>query len=565
MSIIRATQMAQHSAKLSRMRRHPSRLAGAPRLLVGAAVALLTAGVVLGPASAAFADPSGTPTTSAGASAGAGATEKFVGDPTPGEAGCAMPTALDQVTGMVATQAGIAVVEGHSDDPAQVKITLLDAACAPTATTWTGPNPVDPQDVTVGSDGSFYVCDCGDTGLGAGDEPSRTRIAVEKAPAAGGAASIYRYTYPSATTLHAQAMLLSKADLPIIFAHEAGGKTGIYSPAKLAPADNPTEGEEEPLARVGEFTPMTTGTANPQGPVGAAIVTGAAKSPDGKLVVIRTFSDAYEFTVGADGDIVAAITTTKPNVTPLPGEPQGEAISYTADGAKFVTLSVMPDDATTTPKLLTYTRYIRPVVTDEPETPLDEGPAEEGGLLSKLKFGEMTRMIAAVGVVGLVLAIAGIIGIRRARRRRREEDDYDDYDDYDDEPRRGRGRGRGRDDRGYSGLREPSYSAGYDDQGGYGGAAGNYAGGGYNGYAGEGYADAGYGQASGAGYGGQQDFGGYGGQQPGYGDYGAQQPGYGDYGAQQPGYGEYGGQQYGGGGGYGYEEDFDPMQDPRRR
>ncbi len=568
MSIIRATQMALHSAKLSRMRRHPSRLAGAPKLLAGAAVALLTAGVVLGPASAAFADPTGTPTTSAGASAGTGAeaTEKFVGDPTPGEAGCAMPTSLDEITGMVVTQSGYAVVEGHGTDPSQVTITMLDPACKPVPKTWTGPaNPLDPQDLAVGSDGSFHICDCGDTGLGAGDAPSRTRIAVEKAPAAGGAASIYRYTYPSGTPLNAQAMLLSATDVPIIFAQESGGKTGIYSPAKLAPVDNDATGEEEPLARVGEFTPMKTNTANPKGPVGEAVVTGAAKSPDGKLVVVRTLSDAYEYTVGADGDIVKAITGTKPNVTPLPGEPQGEAISYTADGTKFITLSVMTDDATTTPKLLTYTRYIRPVVTDEPETPIDEGPAEEGGLLSKLKFGEMTRIIAAVGVVGLVLAIAGIMGIRRARRRRREEDDYDDYDDYDDEPRRGRGRGRGRDERGYSGLREPSYSAGYDDQGGYGGAGNSYAGAGYNGYAGDGYADAGYGQASGAGYAAQQDFGGYGGQQPqpGYGDYGAQ-PGYGEYGA-QPGYGDYGGQQYGAGGGYGYEEDFDPMQDPRRR
>jgi hypothetical protein len=560
MSIVRATQMAQHSAKLSGMRRHPSRLAGAPKHLVGAAVAVLTAGVILGPASAAFADPSGTPSTSA--SAGAGATEQLVGPPTPGEAGCAMPTALDQITGMVVTQAGIAVIEGHSDDPVQVKISILDAACKATVKTWTGPvNPVDPQDLTVGSDGSFWICDCGDTGLGNGDTPSRARIAVEKAPAGGGAASIYRYTYPSGS-LNAQAMLLSKTDLPIIFAQESGGKTGIYTPAKLAPVDNDAQGEEEPLTRAGEFTPMKTNTANPKGPVGEAIVTGAAKSPDGKRVVIRTFSDAYEYIVGDDGDIVKAITTTKPNVTPLPGEPQGEAISYTADGAKFQTLSVMPDGATTTPKLLTYTRYIAPEVTEEPAPENNLGPTEEGGLLAKLNFNELTRIIAAVGVVGLVLAIAGIIGIRRARRRRREEDDYDDYDDYDDEPRRGRGRGRGRDDRGYSGLREPSYSGGYDDQGGYG--AGNSYGGGYNGYGGQGggYADAGYGQASGAGYGGQQDFGGYG-QQPGYGDYGAQ-PGYGDYGGQQ-GYGEYGGgqQQYGGGG-YGYEEDFDPMQDPRR-
>ncbi len=555
MSLIRATQMANHSAKLTRMRRHPYRLTGAPKLLVGAAVAVLAAGLTLGPASAAFADPSGTPSTSA--SAGAGETDNTIGPPTPGETGCTVPDTLDEITGMVATQQGIAVIEGHNDNPTQVKISILDAACKATVTNWTGGvDPVDPQDLTVGSDGAFWVCDCGDS------DASRARIAVEKAPAGGGAASIYRFTYPGGP-LNAQAMVLSKTDMPIILAQEAGGKTGIYSVTELPPVNSPDSGTEGPLTRVGEFTPKQTGTANPKGVVGEAIVTGAAKSADGKFVVIRTLSDAYEFTVGEDGDIVNAITATVPNVTPLPGEPQGEAISYTADGTKLITLSVMPESATAAPKLLTYARYIAPEVVDEPTLENNLGPEEEGGFLSKLNFNELTRIIAAVGVVGLVLAIAGIIGIRRARRRRREEEDYDDYDDYD-EPRRGRGRGRG-----YSGLREPSYSGGYDDQGGYG-AGNSY--GGYNGYgAGGGYADAGYGGQQGyggqpgygqPGYGGQQDFGGYGGQQQGYGDYGAQQPGY-DYGAQQPGYGDYGGGQQGYGGGY--EEDFDPMQDPRRR
>jgi hypothetical protein len=524
----------------------------------------LTVGLTLGQASAAFADPSPSPTTSA--SAGAGAADKTIGPATPGEVGCALPTALDEITGMVATQNGLAVIEGHNDNPSQVKISTLDAACKPTVKTWTGGvDPVNPQDLTVGSDGSFQICDCGDEGDGA---PDRARIAIEKAPAGGGAASIFRYKYPSGP-LNAQAMLLTSADLPIIFAQETGGKTGIYSPAKLAPANNPSEGEEEPLVRVGDFTPLKTGTANPKGAVGEALVTGAAKSPDGKHVVVRTFSDAYEYTVGEDGDIVKAITTGKPNVTPLPNEPQGEAIAYTLDGTKFQTLSVMPDNATTTPTLMTYTRWIAPIVTEEPTTPTGENTEASGGFLSKFNFNELTRIIAAVGVVGLVLAIAGIIGIRRARRRRREEEDeYDDYDDYDDDPRsrRGRGRGRGRDDRGYGGLREPAYPAGYDEPtayaapaaGGYGAAAP-----GYNGYGaqGGGYADAGYG-AQGGGYGGQQDFGGYGGQQqPGY-DYGAQ-PGY-DYGGQQPGY-DYGAQGQYGGGGYGYEEDFDPLQDPRRR
>src|SRR5262249_22303524 len=160
-------------------------------------------------------DPSTSPTTS---STGAGASgPNNISAATPGEVGCALPTALDQVTGMVATQKGIAVIEGHEDNPSQVKISTLDAGCKATTTTWTGGvDPVDPEDLTVGSDGSFWVCDTGD------DELGRPRVAMEKAPAAGGAASIYRFKYPSGP-LNAQACLLSKTDMPIILAQETGG------------------------------------------------------------------------------------------------------------------------------------------------------------------------------------------------------------------------------------------------------------------------------------------------------------------------------------------------------
>ena len=68
-------------------------------------------------------------------------------------------------------------------------------------------------------------------------------------------------------------------------------------------------------------------------------MTGAAKSPDGKKVVIRTASDAYEFEVGEDGDIAKAIVEGTPVVTPLPNEPAGGAIAYSLDGTKFLTLS----------------------------------------------------------------------------------------------------------------------------------------------------------------------------------------------------------------------------------
>ncbi len=59
------------------------------------------------------------------------------------------------------------------------------------------------------------------------------------------------------------------------------------------------------------------------------MITGAAVSPDRSRVVLRTYAEAYEWDV-TDGDVVKAITSGVPRVTPLPDEPQGEAIAYTA-------------------------------------------------------------------------------------------------------------------------------------------------------------------------------------------------------------------------------------------
>jgi len=572
------------------MRRPPSRFSGASSLLIGAAV-VVVATVVVGPAAAFAEDP--TPTPSASSSAGAGAADPYISAATPGEAGCAVPSTLDEITGMVATDKGTYVVEGGDrEDPSAVKITLLDATCAATTKTYTGGiNPRDPEDLAIGSDGTLYIADIGDNPVGG--SPERERIAVEKAPAAGGKATIYRMVYPNAGKFDAEAMLLDKDDVPIIFTQE-GGKAGIYKPTKALVPD--ITSNLPLMEKVGVFTPQKTGTANQMGVVGQSLVTGAAKSPDGKSVVIRTRSDAYEFTVGEDGDIVTAITEGKPVITRLPNEPQGEAISYSADGTKFVTISVKPKGATANPKLLSYTRHV-PDLGVDPGGPGDELPAAPGAGQSwfdRLSFSELTRIVAAVGVVGLVLAISGIVGIRRARKRRREEEDEYDYDDYDDDPR-GRGRrGRGgrdrEDEHSFSGLRDPQYAEAYDQYGGGYADAGygsnGYAGNGYGGgYADQGYGGAHSGQAHGANaYGGAQ----YGadpyGQQygaPQYGDqpqYSAPQADYGAYGGQQPG-ADYGGQQnygadYGGQaqgqhggqyGGYGYEEDFDPMQDPRRR
>jgi hypothetical protein len=145
-------------------------------------------------------------------------------------------------------------------------------------------------------------------------------------------------------------------------------------------------------------------------------------------VVVRTASDAYEFAVGSDGDIVKAITQGTPVITPLPGEENGQAISYSADGTQFLTLSSVAK-----PVLRSYKPFVPP-----PPTVAQEKAGSAGGG-SSISFSDITNIFAALGVLGFLTTVAGFLGIYLHRRRYRQGGGRDDYgDEYGDEgpPRR---------------------------------------------------------------------------------------------------------------------------------
>ncbi len=182
------------------------------------------------------------------------------------------------------------------------------------------------------------MADIGDNG------GSRSDVVVWKVPTSG-EAKLFRMSYPDGAHPDARAMLIGADNRPIIITK------GVSGPADIYKATAALGSSTVPMAKVGAFTPKDTGTPTGFGPPGRLTVTGAALSADGKKVVIRTLSDAYEW--DATDDLVATITSDKYRITPLPNEANGSAIAYTADG-KFVTLSNVV--ATDTPrKILSYT------------------------------------------------------------------------------------------------------------------------------------------------------------------------------------------------------------------
>ena len=114
------------------------------------------------------------------------------------------------------------------------KITKTVQQCAIYVDVRTTPvqNPLDIRDLAIASDGSFLTLDGGDS------DHDRAKIAIEKLPAGGGTASIYRFAYPGGAKLDANAFLIGPGDIPIIFATEPDGRTGIYTVAALPAAVN---------------------------------------------------------------------------------------------------------------------------------------------------------------------------------------------------------------------------------------------------------------------------------------------------------------------------------------
>ncbi|MGW9195757.1 hypothetical protein [Micromonospora chersina] len=451
---------------------------------------------------------------------------------------------LRELSGIIATSTGYVVINDGTDDESRKRVFFLDTKCeiAKDQVRYSGSGPYDTEDLAVGPDKkTLFIADTGDN---VEAKTRRERVAIWTMPLSGSKQPVlHRLTYPGKEPHDAEALLVGDDNLPLVITKDLSGKSEIFTPtAKFKSSGDP---EAIPMKKVGEVTLPKTNTENKLGGPGRLLVTGAARSPDGSKVVLRTYGDAFEFDV-TGGNIVAALTTGKPRVTPL-ADPFGEAISYTADGKSFVTVS---DggllDATDPIDILSYT----PATTGVEALP-NAGkdvtkPAAEKSWIEGLSLDEITYLIAAVGVLGALMVGAGIFGILKARRKPAPPAEPTDEggDEFPGNP----------------GYPPPGNRPDAPPRGGvYGGGGGQ--GGVYGG------APANGGRPAGGVYGGgrPQGGGGRGGAVYGGGPQGGGRPqGGGVYGGGAPGGGGYGGRP-GGGGGYGPGRAEPPRREHDRR
>ena len=282
--------------------------AGSPRSGVRgrllAAGGTLGAALVLGSALPAAAEEAGT--AAAGPTASAAARCQ-VTDPR-----------LTELSGLVDVGDRLLAINDGGD---QLAVYALDGTCRVADVHTVAVDPYDPEDLAVGADGTVWLADTGDN---TGTRPTVALHALRP----DGSAGLFRLSYPDGPH-DAEALLLAADGTPYLVTKEVLGASSVYRPATGL-----VDGGTVALTKVASVDVTLTGT--PGGPVGRAgqlMVTGGAVARDGRHLALRTYTDAYVWPL-TGSDIPGALAA-KPTRIPLPPSPQGEAISFTADGKQL--------------------------------------------------------------------------------------------------------------------------------------------------------------------------------------------------------------------------------------
>jgi hypothetical protein len=312
---------------------------------------------------------------------------------------------LTEISGLVTTRDGYAVVNDGADEADRRKIFFLDRTCAVTRTVSYPSRPRDTEDMAIAADGSIWVADIGDNGR------SRKSVALWKLTPGAERPRLYRLSYPDGAH-DAEAILWNGDGRPLVVTKDPG-VAGVYAPVRA-----PRPADTTAMVKVGEAPLPATTTSNPFSALGHLVVTGAANAPGGDRVVLRTYADAIEFDVSG-GDVVRAITTGTPRITPLPDEPQGESITYTRDGTGLLTVSeTAGQPAGSLPVVLRYTPVpAAPPRDDSAPTAVPARPDVSHAGSGRTDVDRLDVLIVAVGVLGTIVVVTGVFGVRRGRRR----------------------------------------------------------------------------------------------------------------------------------------------------
>ncbi|MGW7531516.1 hypothetical protein [Amycolatopsis sp. NPDC054798] len=206
-----------------------------------------------------------------------------------------------------------------NDGGTKVQVFVLDRKCQVQDVLTDPMDPYDVEDLARGKDGTLWLSDTGD------NRAKRETVALLELKPGGGAAVVHRLTYPDGPH-DTEALVLDQSGTPFLVTKDLLGTSKVYKPSAPLAAPGPTK-----LEQVGTLRVQSTDTpGGPVGSFGSALITGGASSADGKVIALRTYTDAYLY-AAPDGDVAAALQR-EPVRIPLPNEKQGEAIAFEPDG-----------------------------------------------------------------------------------------------------------------------------------------------------------------------------------------------------------------------------------------
>jgi hypothetical protein len=238
---------------------------------------------------------------------------------------------LDEVSGIAAGIASPGVVYVQNDSGDRPRFFALDARTGHVLAIYTVPGArnVDWEDLAVAPDAagvpSVWIADIGD------NEGVRGQVQIYRVPEphveltwsdraqTTARPRVWRLRYPHGP-VDAESLAVSPRGVAYVITKSPVGRSLAYE-APSSPGHS-----VRTLRAVGEIAFSPTGTPGPFGPIGQLTATGAAISPDGRLLAVRTYTDAYLWRLGPAG--VAAALGTRPVREPLPRQPQGEGIGF---------------------------------------------------------------------------------------------------------------------------------------------------------------------------------------------------------------------------------------------
>lgn len=243
---------------------------------------------------------------------------------------------IDESSGLAASRTADAYYTVNDSNPELRYYTVDGRGRTVAVTRFAGVDCRDLEDMAPGPGGTLYLGDIGD------NDAVRPRVLVHRVaeprvdPArhgltlAGTVQQTASLTYPDGAH-DAETLLVSpRTGQVVVVTKGLGGSRAYVAPQPLASGV---------MRAAGRVQVRATGTPGGPGigPLAQLLVTGGAVSPDGSRVVLRTYTDAYVYRVTGD-DVAGALSGT-PVVFPLPGTRQGEAVTWTADGAALLTSS----------------------------------------------------------------------------------------------------------------------------------------------------------------------------------------------------------------------------------